>query len=860
MIINELEDLINRRAVGRATQSVFTDRLPLAAAFDSSVQYLLDEVQMRPPSSQVDLSVPRRNVLHFFGVGGIGKSALLRQLAHRTRDEPDASPSTPGWAKFPFAGKRILSGSFDIAQSTSTIESLVLKIRASLSPLGSEYLRPFDILLGRYWLAQHPGQDIRASLRSSSEGSQVALYKLMSEQIAVSLEQAAAAAFGHSLSASGAVSFISSISSKVLDALSLRRIGVELPFFQDLIDAPPDGKSLPFYPMALAWAIANVNPSKPHQFVFFIDHLEQMGENMERQVNQLIWSVPNALFVLAGRNQLDWAKRYDGSLFRGGAEHWPHLASELAPNPRQHRLGNLSQPDSETFLRASISEKTSLEQDDIAAIAANSKGLPLHLELVVQHLWTASGPLDVKAIATAPFREIGRRAVQDLSSQEQMALYVVATLEEFDPQALLESADTNELDGIRSLITKPIVEYLPEALIPFRVERSMVEVLFDVLSKDEAEISLVSWKRICTRVFEYALDQVEAGKQQLFWFRQALRLAIGFGFESSRLFEGVASVLKKSNWDTSWRVAEMPWSCASEELAAELRRLAQAVELVMSRQLQDRGTVASSLGELLSHIEVDDERFDFARYFMAEALRDSGQVDQASSVLSSIRDSKRPWAREATHASAHILRRQGKFIELRCLLDENSALPKIERLRADYEWPHGSFQAAVANYELAAQRANAKGDKGEEQLCLAFRAWMLTLCGNKQAEEAAQEVSTSSVIYSSFTRVLTNLSLALVEFERSGQDVLFNDWRDVAQRFRHTSLVVYSSFGKFIICLRKGEPTDEVLQQVKEDSEDAGIRYLLPIAEAMVDRNQASFDAIDWAQDDVLKRWKSETV
>jgi hypothetical protein len=88
----------------------------------------------------------------------------------------------------------------------------------------------------------------------------------------------------------------------------------------------------------------------------FLDTFEvlahQPDHTAERFIQRLIYLMPNVLFVVTGRNRIDWADSTSrGELDFSGPERWPRLHfSNTTDEPRQHLVGYLSDSDADSYL------------------------------------------------------------------------------------------------------------------------------------------------------------------------------------------------------------------------------------------------------------------------------------------------------------------------------------------------------------------------------------------------------------------------------------------------------------------------------------------------------------------------------
>ncbi|WP_405539127.1 hypothetical protein [Streptomyces antimycoticus] len=137
-----------------------------------------------------DLDAPRRNVLVFYGVGGIGKStpsrALAEHLVNSEGHESDWSPLEPQ------AG-RVVPVRVDLARdSGGDFESLVLALRLAAADLGQP-MSTFDIAFQRYWDRNYPGEPLDEYLRRRTWFSRFPGSRSLSGQMQSALADAAQA-------------------------------------------------------------------------------------------------------------------------------------------------------------------------------------------------------------------------------------------------------------------------------------------------------------------------------------------------------------------------------------------------------------------------------------------------------------------------------------------------------------------------------------------------------------------------------------------------------------------------------------------------------------------------------------------
>ena len=123
-------------------------------------------------------------------------------------------------------------------------------------------------------------------------------------------------------------------------------------FLQRCIDIPnpaePHEEIAASIAALLTVEIDAMDPADRPLIVVFIDTFERLSVDPrrygERLLNQLVHSLPHALFVITGRDSIDWFRNRP-ELYRFGAEIWPSLIHDRPNMSSQHVLDNLSDRD-----------------------------------------------------------------------------------------------------------------------------------------------------------------------------------------------------------------------------------------------------------------------------------------------------------------------------------------------------------------------------------------------------------------------------------------------------------------------------------------------------------------------------------
>ncbi|WP_330479640.1 hypothetical protein [Streptomyces platensis] len=334
----DLRALFSTNDQALASQEAFTNRqaqwASVAAALAELVQRTGD-----PAFDVEDLEAPRRNVLVFHGVGGIGKTTLSRKLEAALASSADRPAQ---WTQHTLPTGRILPVRIGLARSAGTdFERVVLTIRLALAGLGRP-LPAFDLALRRYWEHHHPGEPLEEYLRRGGLASRFG--KALPQQMQSALGDVAQA-----LLLPGTVgTAVGQVTGSLVRALRERRQSVRVlagcARLADLLEAEPDLDALSFYPHLLAWELAQLPADKDVTPVILLDAFEETGDrthrDLERLLQRVVWLMPNAFFVVTGRSRLQWADQaLQGQLDWTGPTAWPSLAAHDLPHARTATAG-----------------------------------------------------------------------------------------------------------------------------------------------------------------------------------------------------------------------------------------------------------------------------------------------------------------------------------------------------------------------------------------------------------------------------------------------------------------------------------------------------------------------------------------
>ena len=838
-----------------SAQRLFTDRVGEQNAFDASLLALkayVSGVEGVRPDVQ-SLSEPRRNLLHFYGGGGVGKTTLLSKLAKRASGD---SADTPHWG-VPLKG-RIFPLYYDLATSTDpTIDGLLIAMRHGFARSGLEFTA-FDLLLARYWKANHPSEDLTAFLKRKSRVlafSERFGFKSQFDDL-VGKIAADAANVGFSFSGGAIVKFAGATAMAARRGVLTQHALTHCARLRELSEAPPTPASAPYYASALAWDLSSWKGSAEQAPIpiVFLDQLEEVSASWLLMLQHVVWLLPNVLFVTAGRNRLRWGDAGDEGAFRSGPACWPGLVPEATHEPRQHLIGPLDHTDSLTFLRAALGAVPTTQ--DLNEVATACGGLPYHLDLVVQHWRTKAlkGKVSVSDVLV-PFPELAARVLRDLGGDERRALFAASLFDVFSESIIARVANVTH-GVVRGLTAKPILQPRQDAVFPWGLDRTIRQTLVAQEHAHYESWSDQDWRDLALGALREIRGQLaERPDLGSFWLRQAFQIAITFDLREEWLVTAVEQVLSRASWDASWSAQSLRSLPTHESWLVTLR---DCCEIIFSRQQVGRSQVRNRLRALLQG-KVGTQ-LDIAWYFLAEAERDTGDLAAAVNSLRRIASANEALRSRATHASIHILRRAGRFREVEAaIVAHSSTLLCAGRLRGDLLWTQARWSDSMHAYQLGAEQARGRRDFGEQDLCFSSYAFTGALVASQDAGEIVRRLGPNAPSgFMSFQYGLQLIASSLMgDFNDSEEgETSWAETRCSIERFEHGSLVVYSDLAEVLFhkTEERSSGWQSAMARLEVSSAAASMPYALSIAHAMVDHRVSATD-FQWLDPDVLKRW-----
>ncbi|WP_091562951.1 hypothetical protein [Micromonospora pattaloongensis] len=495
--------------------ALFTDRETESQAFKSTLatfRRLLDQDD--------EVGTERRNVLTFHGLGGIGKTALSERLeAWVRRDLPLAN----GWGPPP-SSKVDAVVRIDLHRSAGQVDmtALLLALRAGVAGVRRRWPL-FDLAFAAYWSAVRPGDPL-PSIDSRNEYADVV-----------------ADTASNILNDLGSVGeFVTGTPvgfgvwgvRKILGVLRRRRdvqLGLEAyagfeEFLLRCADEPSPTEARPALACEIAallsWELAMMTPSP--LVVIFIDTTERLTLDPRRvaegHLNALIHDMPNVLFVLTGRYQLDWHRESRTGLLHRGPWTWPGLVPGTQESPRQHPVDDLSPSDARAFIqRARRQLHLPMSDEVVEELVRSSAGLPQYLELACQVA------LSIKQAGQGRVVEIGdvtgglgslvMRVLDDIPHDEQRAIRAACLFRVFNTALIAAAADVDHGCAERA-VTRPMVEPHDSERFPYRLHDAVREAIRHTDHQVAGGWSERDWELAATRAAVTAREMHAVAKAQ----------------------------------------------------------------------------------------------------------------------------------------------------------------------------------------------------------------------------------------------------------------------------------------------------------------------------------------------------------
>lgn len=612
-----------------SAQSLFTNRIGEVDAFGESVDALLRAASVSGGSAVNHPAEPRRNVLVYYGLGGIGKTALSKHL-QRILASPDTELHLPDHR----VGVRI-----DFGESGELdLEAIVLSLRCGFADLQPRW-GAFDFVLARYWSRIHHGEPLPDYVRNHPRIGPLALQNGVLGQ----LDETARQVLGE-LGLAWAPARIAKVlvalsHEKLRDSLTYRRMSESCPFFDPLMRAEPDQEMLSYLPSLLSWELDRLSSRGPRLAVVFLDTFEPMASrgtrDFERLIQRVVHLMPYVLFVITSSQRLDWAElTMTTDLDYVGGARWPQLLASNQKEPRQHLVGVLSLEDCDIHLRKALCRRDgtpALSPEIRQVICKASEGLPLYLDLALTQFLeiTAQGGTPRAADFGAPLPKVVASIMRHFDHESRDILRGVSLLNAFDAELASAASGARDAIVLRVLRTPVVVE---ASGLPWK--HMLHPILRNAIRATDYELpdawSAGEWQAAAQRL-SVRLGELSTEAIALRWrasvascLTQGIRLCAQFPMPAPWLVPAIEFLADCGMWSTF--DVRMP---EKEEVPASVAPFLAGLRGLLLRREGSLEDAVEQLDVALRSEELEVEARSFFELHRAHAVRNFGRYREA---------------------------------------------------------------------------------------------------------------------------------------------------------------------------------------------------------------------------------------
>ncbi|MEU5417802.1 ATP/GTP-binding protein [Streptomyces sp. NPDC020667] len=833
-----------------------------------------------------DLEAPRDNVIGFYGVGGVGKSTLLRKLeaSLTAAEQRPAQWGAPAWA----GEKTLLPVRIDLARSASTgsdFERVVLTVRLALAAAVGRSLPSFDLALRRYWEAQHPGEPLEEYIKRTGLAGKFG--QMLPKQLQGAVSEAIGALQLPGLVGAAAGQVTTALVGALRERRARARALAGCARTAALLEAEPDLEALSFYPHLLAWEISRLPAKKAVVPVILLDTWEDTSDrhrDAERLLQRLVWLMPNCFFVIGGRNRLPWADTaLQGQLDYTGPAAWPGLAPQpgqtvpalAAGGPRQHLIGDFSDQDCDTYLAQRLTHDGHplIGPEIRAVITRRSHGLPLHLDLAVARFLEIrrTGRTPTPADFDHTFPALIARTLSDLTADERHVLRSASLLDAFDLDLATRAAGLAHQSAARRLIERPMITEDPFAIWPYHLHGAIRSALVAADHHVEDGWTPADWHRAAERAlaalgrqWQEAHGRVPGRALLVACLRQGLRLARDHGLgDLAWLIDAAFAYTEDSIWEPL--APPTPAPCAGPQPGPDTSAdaLAELLAAVARRQHEHRERTAERLTAVLATGLLPGELAELALYYRAKAHKDLGRTEDALHGMRQVADAAGRLAPRGRRGLARLASIRGDFPTALAAIPTLGWQGRHHRVLGHIHLPHGAIDQAVAAFADArteAEQHDAPGERAIAQTLLSLA------CAFADPARADDELALAHQLLEPLDQRATHLYAGIAALLRDAGT--HHDVTDRATVLRTeitvSGLAGYGPLLETALAFHhavRGAHDDltATISRLRETTANGDFAYYVHVAAAMGDLPQPADPAIQWLDNDhtVRARWRA---
>ena len=456
-----------------------------------------------------------KNVLVFHGMGGVGKTALSRELEQWARGEGGNSD----WGRI--EEMIDVTTRIDLHRSQGNVDpvELVLAIRRMLGGVKKKWVA-FDWVLATWWASAHPGEE--EFPYAVVGGNKDLMSNVMAGVSSIMVDLGVLATAG-AVTVWGAKKVARSFVKQKDHRIALKSVA-NLEWFRDLLSRCADlpTRDSPHHELLIE-AICflgqemDAMPRCPLTVVF-VDAVEklQRAEDGRREgesvLQELIWNLPQVLYVVTGRNRLDWESMGRNNLAHVGPELWPGLSGSDGGSD-QNSLTMLSQDECREYVH-SMTEKDDLvvSNEVVEELVDSSGGLPQYLKLAldVAHRYKENGfgEISVETVSGS-LGSLVELVLEGIPEDECRALRAAAMLSKFDCNLVAVAAQVDQ-GCVERAMTRSLIEVdSKESLFPYRMHDVVREAIRNAGVHVKGGWSENDWRCAAYRVLEEFKTKVQ---------------------------------------------------------------------------------------------------------------------------------------------------------------------------------------------------------------------------------------------------------------------------------------------------------------------------------------------------------------
>lgn len=806
----------------------------------------------------------RTNVLNYHGIGGVGKSTLLKALKNWVED---GSAEIGKWPKN--SKKEDIKIVFhDFQEEPSrTPESILLSIRAKLGKNGKK-APMFDLLLINYWSTQYPGQDLTRFLAKQTLLQNYIDSVGLADQIKESATEFAQKLADNAIIGKSLINHLHAFIKTFREMRMLDTFVSKYPWYQNLLDECKDPSKFPYLASALSCDINNIQKKDCFNLIIFFDHYEKTSEQLDDSIRKIVWLMPNALFVFAGRKRLSWADSNDIKEMHG-PETWPTIINSEKADYRQRLIGKLHREDIYYYLQKSLLKEIKLDDSLVNEIINISDGHPLHLDLIRKRCEQVNKKRKIRASdINLPFDGLVNEVTRGFSEKERQVLFAASMLDLFDSDLILNATSTSSFYPIKDLISRRIIneQSVDQSNLSWRLHSSIRNIVLRSPLETQNGWSMQDWlitsRQLVKVLISRILDTDLQSEQMSFLAMQLIRVVKTFKIEDSQLPKIAELVCETSIWTSGWDTTPFPIPGINNlpSNSPWLLYFCKGFDIIMKRQKISRKKLHKGLTEILAGAPNSNE-LDILRYYLSSSAKEIGDLNTAKTTLNHLIDSNSSFKFRAVHAMVHVTKREGDFESAQKLIDEyGKNLNYCHRLKGDLLWPNGFLSEAYIYYDIGFENAKNNKDHAEAALCASFQAWTSVFCSPELVSKSVTRFENSSKGgYISFAKLLSDLAklvgFSIVNSKRLNEDE-FNKITSEAKRMGHSSIVAYSFFAKcyFYAITSEKKKSEEAYTKLKSQCKDS-LFYLVILAGEWMGIEQEIQKKVQWMDSHATHRW-----